>query len=100
MQDIGQWLRRRLRCMRLKQCKRPYATARFLMGLGESEPSAWMLALTGKGWLRWAVTPQAHRTMNLEWFKEMGLINPEAAYCCAKCLLIGTARCRAGTPGV
>jgi RNA-directed DNA polymerase len=80
MQDIGQWLRRRLRCMRLKQCKRPYATARFLMALGESEPSAWMLALTGKGWWRRADTPQAHRTMNLEWFKEMRLINPEAAY--------------------
>ena len=84
MKDIGQWLRLRLRCMRLKQCKRPYATARFLMGLGESEPSAWMLALTGKGWWRRADTPQAHRTMNLAWFKEMGLINPEAVYLAAR----------------
>ena len=50
------------------------------MALGESEPSAWMLALTGKGWWRRADTPQAHRAMNLEWFKEMGLINPEAVY--------------------
>ena len=80
MQDIGQWLRRRLRSLRLKQCKRAYALARFLMSLGENEPSAWMLALSGKGWWRLADTPQAHRTMDLRWFKEIGLIDPEAVY--------------------
>lgn len=80
MQDIGQWLRRRLRCLRLKQCKRAHATARFLMSLGESEPSAWMLALSGKGWWRSADTPQAHRAMSLSWFKTLGLVDPEAVY--------------------
>jgi len=80
MQDIGQWLRRRLRCLRLKQCKRAYAMARFLMGLGVREDSAWMLALSGKGWWRLADTPQAHRAMSLAWFKEEGLIDPEAFY--------------------
>lgn len=48
MQDIGQWLTRRLRCLRLKRCKLAYAMARFLMGLGAHENSAWMLALSGK----------------------------------------------------
>lgn len=80
MQDIGQWLRRRLRCLRLKQCKRTYAMARFLMGLGVREDSAWMLALSGKGWWRLADTPQAHRAMSLEWFKNEGLLDPEAFY--------------------
>jgi RNA-directed DNA polymerase len=80
MQDIGQWLRRRLRCLRLKQCKRAHAIARFLMGLGEREDSAWMLALSGKGWWRLADTPQSHRAMNLRWFQDTGLIDPEAAY--------------------
>lgn len=80
MQDIGQWLRRRLRCLRLKQCKRTHAIARFLMSLGEREDSAWMLALSGKGWWRLADTPQSHRAMNLRWFQDMGLIDPEAAY--------------------
>jgi RNA-directed DNA polymerase len=80
LQDIGQWMRRRLRCLRLKQCRRVHAMARFLMSLGESEPSAWKLALSGKGWWRLADTPQAHRAMNLRWFKETGLIDPEAVY--------------------
>jgi RNA-directed DNA polymerase len=80
MQDIGQWLRRRMRCLRLKQCKRAYAIARFLMGLGVREDSAWMLALSGKGWWRLADTPQAHRAMSLDWFKNEGLLDPEAFY--------------------
>jgi RNA-directed DNA polymerase len=84
MQEIGQWLRRRLRCLRLKQCKRAHAMARFLMSLGESEASAWMLALSGKGWWRLADTPQAHRAMSLGWFKSLRLIDPEAVYLAAR----------------
>ena len=80
MQDIGQWLRRRLRCLRLKQCKRVSAIARFLMELGESRDSAWKLAASGKGWWRLADTPQSHRAMSLNWFKDAGLIDPEAVY--------------------
>lgn len=80
MQETGQWLRRRLRCLRLKQCKRAHAMARFLMRLGEREDSAWMLALSGKGWWRLADTPQAHRAMDLRWFKVNGLLDPVAAY--------------------
>lgn len=80
LQEIGQWLRRRLRCVRLKQLKRAKAIARFLMKLGEREDSAWMLAGSGKGWWRLADTPQCHRAMDLRWFKESGLIDPEGVY--------------------
>jgi len=78
--EIAQWLRRRLRCIKLKQCRKTHAIARFLMGLGVRQDSAWMLALSGKGWWRLADTPQAHRGMSLSWFKETGLIDPEAFY--------------------
>jgi RNA-directed DNA polymerase len=80
MQDIGQWLRRRLRCLRLKQCKRANAIARFLMDLGESKDSAYKLGGAGKGWWRLADTPQANRAMSLRWFKDTGLIDPAAVY--------------------
>jgi len=80
MQDIGQWLRRRLRCLRLKQCKRARAIAQFLMNLSESKDSAYKLGGSGKGWWRLADTPQAHRAMSLSWFKATGLLNPEAVY--------------------
>jgi RNA-directed DNA polymerase len=77
-EDLSQWLRRRGRSLKLKQCRRTYAIARFLMKEGESERSAWRLALSGKGWWRLADTPQAHRAMSLSWFREHGLIDPEA----------------------
>ena len=80
MQDIGQWLRRRLRCLRLKQCKRARAIAQFLMSLGESKDSAYKLGGSGKGWWRLADTPQVHRAMSLNWFNATGLLNPEAVY--------------------
>ena len=80
LQDIGQWLRRRLRCLRLKQCKRASAIARFLMNLGESKDSAYKLGGSGKGWWRLADTPQANRAMSLRWFQQAGLIDPEAVY--------------------
>jgi hypothetical protein len=78
LEDLSQWLRRCARSLKLKPCRRTYAIALFLMNEGESERSAWRLALSGKGRWRLADTPQAHRAMSLSWFKESGLVDPEA----------------------
>lgn len=67
------WLRRRLRCYRLKQCKRRIGVARFLMGCGCREESAWMLAMSRKGWYRKSVSPQAAKAMDIGWFRLQGL---------------------------
>ena len=67
------WLRRRLRCYRLKQCKRRIGVARFLMGCGCREDQAWMLAMSRKGWYRKSVSPQANSAMNTVWFRLQGL---------------------------
>jgi RNA-directed DNA polymerase len=93
LEDLSQWLRRRGRSLKLKPCRRTCAIARFLMKAGESERSAWLLALSGKGWWRLADTPQAHRAMSLSWFKENGLIDPAAVY-----LALQNA-CRSESPG-
>ena len=71
---IEQRLRRKLRCYRLKQCKRKFAIAKFLMKNGVPEWRAWILAGSGKGWYRMAESPQAHEAMNTRWFAEQGLI--------------------------
>ena len=68
------WLRRRLRCYRLKQCKRRFAIAKFLMKSGLPEWRAWLLAMSRKGWYRMSVSPQAAEAMSNKWFAEMGLI--------------------------
>jgi RNA-directed DNA polymerase len=72
---LDRWLRRRLRCMRLKQCKRAVGIVRFLRTRGLPNMAAWTLALSGKGWWRLANTPQASRAMPIRWFDELGLLS-------------------------
>ena len=68
------WIRRKLRCVRLKQRKRSKAIADFLQGLGVPEWRAWLLAGSGKGWWCLAGSPQAAEAMSLAWFREQGLV--------------------------
>lgn len=78
--ETDRWLRRRLRCMRLKQCKRAFGMARFILARGLSKEAAWTLALSGKGWWRLANTPQASRAMPIRWFDELGLLSLAAQH--------------------
>jgi RNA-directed DNA polymerase len=77
---LDEWIRRKLRCVRLKQCKRTKAIADFLRSLGLREAWAWMLALTGKGWWRMAGSPQAANAMTNQWFQSQGLISLTARH--------------------
>jgi len=74
------WTRRKLRCMRLKQRKRPKAIADFLMREGVPEWRAWLLACSGKGWWRMSGSPQANEAMTIAWFKDQGLVNLAERY--------------------
>jgi len=74
LQRLDEWIRRKLRCMRLKQRKRSKPIADYLRELGVPAWRAWLLALSGKGWWRMAGTPQACEAMNLTWFKTQGLV--------------------------
>jgi RNA-directed DNA polymerase len=80
LQDLDQWIRRKLRCVRLKQRKRPKPIADFLQELGLPEWQAWILAGSGKGWWRMAGTPQASGAMSLAWFQSQGLLNLSARH--------------------
>jgi group II intron reverse transcriptase/maturase len=77
---LDEWIRRKLRCFRLKQCKRNYAIYKFLRKLGVEKRNAWKVALSGKGWWRLSSTPQAHQAMNKKWFDRQGLINLTLSY--------------------
>jgi hypothetical protein len=74
------WMRRRIRCFRLKQCKRAIGIVRFLKSLGVVEWRAWLLALSGKGWYRKSCSPQAHEGMNILWFSKIGLLDMASYY--------------------
>lgn len=73
--DLDGWVRRKLRCVRLKQCKRSKPIADFLTRLGVPRWNAWITALSGKGWWRLAGSPSATHAMNNQWFEELGLVN-------------------------
>jgi RNA-directed DNA polymerase len=78
LRDLDEWLRRKLRCVRLKQCKRAKPTADFLVKCGVPEWRAWLLALSGKGWWRVSGSPPAHEAMTVQWFAALGLVSLSA----------------------
>ena len=80
LRNLEAWLRRRLRCYRLKQCKRALGIARFLTKLGVPWNRSWTTAGSSKGWFRLSMTHAAHEGMNLEWFKKTGLYSLTANY--------------------
>jgi RNA-directed DNA polymerase len=75
LQRMDEWVRRKLRCLRLKQRKRRFAIAEFLHQLGVPKRRAWIGALSGKGWWRLSGSPPATEGMSLAWFESLGLVN-------------------------
>ena len=72
---LDSWIRRKLRCYRIKQCKRTITLQRFLVSLGVVKWQSWILALSGIGLWRKSNCPQPVQAMNLRWFDEQGLYN-------------------------
>jgi RNA-directed DNA polymerase len=80
LQRLDEWIRRKLRCVKLKHCKRAKTIVQFLTRHGVPEWNAWRMAASGKGWWRKASTPQAHMAMSLPWFTKLGLLNLTTRY--------------------
>ena len=77
LQALDGWIRRKLRCYRLKQKKKSRAIANFLIELGVSPRSAWSTAASNKGWWRLSRSPALHKALNKAWFDELKLVNLE-----------------------
>jgi len=75
LQALDKWIHRRLRCYRLKQKKRSWSIAKYLMWLGVERNNAWLTAKSSKGWWRLAKSPALHQAMNNAWFDNLGLVN-------------------------
>ena len=80
LRRLDEWIRRKVRCVRLKQCKRPKALLNFLHRSGVPKRSAWELAGSGRGWWRKSSCPQAHQAMSKAWFKTLGLVSLSERY--------------------
>ncbi len=75
LRALDGWIRRRLRCYRLKQKKRSFTIAKWLIGLGVPEHSAWGTAGSSKGWWRLSQSRAMHKALSVEWFKDLGLVS-------------------------
>ena len=75
LMNLDSWIRRKLRCYRLKQCKRSITLQRFLESQGVDSWQSWILALSGKGHWRKSGCPQANQAMSNRWFETVGLYN-------------------------
>lgn len=69
------WIRRKLRCYRLKQRKASQSIVKFLATLGVDEYDAKCLGNSGKGWWRLSYNPVIHRALSNAWFEKLGLVN-------------------------
>jgi RNA-directed DNA polymerase len=77
---LDKWIRRRLRCYRLKQRKRRYGIATLLIGLRLSAHDAWRVAKSGMGWWPMSGDVRVQRTLSLHWFKNEGLLSLTERY--------------------
>ena len=80
LKRLDEWIRRKLRDVRLKQWKRAKPVADCLQSPGVSEENAWKLALSGKGWWRKSGTPQGNQAMSIAWFRAQGLVTLSQRY--------------------
>ncbi len=74
------WIRRRLRCFRIKQLKRKYTLKVFLAGRGISQLNSWNLACSKKGLWRKSFNPIVHKALGVQYFKWLRLFSLHENY--------------------
>lgn len=67
------WLRRKLRCYRLKQSGRKYSTYKLLRSLGMSKQESWNAVMYAQGWWAMSNKQAVSKGMSNEWFIHQGL---------------------------
>lgn len=75
IEDFTGWIQRKIRCFRLKQCKRASGMFHFFGKLGLTKKKIWYIAGCRKGWWRKSATPPVHEAMNNQWFRKIGLFD-------------------------
>ena len=97
MKQLDSWIRRRIRCFRIKQRKRKHSIKTFLSAMNINQQDAWSIACARKGWWGKSLNYVVHRAMNHEWFNKLGLFslstefgkhNSEIAVCDNACTVV------------
>jgi group II intron reverse transcriptase/maturase len=73
IRDLDGWIRRKLRCYRLKQLGRKYTIVKFLMNHNIPANTSWNVVKYSQGWWHMSQKPAVGKAMNLVWFSRLGL---------------------------
>lgn len=73
--DLDAWIRRKLRCYKLKQKKRCYPIVKYLANLGVPIGQAWKIGKSSRGWWRLSHNQPVDRALCNKWFVKEGLIS-------------------------
>jgi hypothetical protein len=68
--ELDGWIRRKLRCYRLKQCGRRYTIYK---SLNIPESKSWNVVMYSQGWWQMSKKVAVDHAMNLNWFAQYGL---------------------------
>lgn len=71
--DLDSWIRRRLRCYRLKQCGRKFTVYKLLRKLGAAKGPAWNAVIYSQGWWHLSNRVVCSKVMGISWFLQQGL---------------------------
>lgn len=71
--QIDGWLRRKLRCYRLKQSGRRYGRYKLLRSLGVTNQESWNVVMYTQGWWAMSNKQAVSKGMSNEWFIRQGL---------------------------
>lgn len=66
--ELDGWIRRKLRCYRLKQCGRRYTIFKLLRSLDIPEGKSWNVVMYSQGWWQMSMKVAVGQAMNLNWF--------------------------------
>jgi len=73
IRDLDGWIRRKLRCYKLKQSGRKYSIYKLLRSLGIEKGKSWNVVMYAQGWWNMSRKQAVSQAMNLKWFAQQGL---------------------------
>lgn len=73
LRDLDGWIRRKLRCYKLKQCGRKYTIFKLLRKFGIPENTSWNVVMYSQGWWNMTTKVAVNQAMNVKWFAQQGL---------------------------
>jgi RNA-directed DNA polymerase len=73
IRSLDSWIRRKLRCYRLKLCGRKYTIFKFLRSFCIPVNTCWNVVMYSEGWWSMSEKKAVQKAMTLNWFVRLGL---------------------------